>query len=109
MGIIREETKNPDIDAKISVVEREPRECREPWEIIDFEFDGGHRMTPLELQELGRWLTREGVRIAKEYTPKGTKRRRSLGENANYALRTNNPKWTGHRFHLQPKATSQEM
>lgn len=74
MGIIRDERMHEEFGGVVKVVEREPGECRAPWEMISVEIDCMQCMTPRELRRLGRWLQQEGKRIGREFTSKGAPR-----------------------------------
>lgn len=74
MGLIREESAHDDLPATITVVEREKGEMTEPWRFIGLYVDHFERMTPPELRKLGRWLTKEGKRIGREFKSNGAPR-----------------------------------
>lgn len=74
MGIVREETKHETLAAEFMVVEREPRETREPWRFVALRVDDFEKLTPREMRDLGRWLQREGKRLGREFKSNGSPR-----------------------------------
>ena len=74
MGLVREETKHETLPAELMVVEREKRECREPWRFVELRVDDFHKLTPRELRDLGRWLQQQGRRLGREYKSNGAPR-----------------------------------
>jgi hypothetical protein len=76
MSYVKEETNHPSIrDISFSVLEKEPEEVCESWEIISLDIDHFAVNTPQQMVELGVWLIAEGKRIQREYTPKGKRRK----------------------------------
>lgn len=74
MGIIREETHHDELEAEITVSEKEKGEVVEPWRFCRLEIDSFEGFTPKELRQLGYWLVKEGKRIGRQYTSKGAVR-----------------------------------
>ena len=76
MGIIHEEIEFETYEAaaRLMIVEKEKGECVTPWANCMVEVDGFGRFTHKELQQLGRWLIREGKRIGREYKSNGAKK-----------------------------------
>ena len=76
MGIIHEEIEfeTYEATARLMIVEKEKGECVTPWANCMVEVDGFGRFTHKELQQLGRWLIREGKRIGREYKSNGAKK-----------------------------------
>jgi hypothetical protein len=74
MALIHEELKHEYLPVSLMVSQRQQGECIEPWDIVHCEVDGMSRMTPKQLQELGRWLVQQGKRLGREYKSNGAPR-----------------------------------
>lgn len=75
MSFVKENPKHKELEAELSVLEKEKGEMFEPYEIIYIEIENMRSYTPDEVIELGNWLIENAKRIKKCYTSTGKPRK----------------------------------
>ena len=71
MGVITGEYELGAPAAEITVDAKDPKEEREPWQIVTLSISTMNVRTPSDLIELGQWLIKVGTEIPMYFTETG--------------------------------------